>query len=202
MKRVTFGLLMVAFVLSAACAGLKPGGTTAPPKGDGLKANQVKGFLVSTDGNTGEITLETDSGRKKYMRADGCKFYDTYESTIPAANIGGLIKGDVIVTLEKKDGKELVTEIRAAPRSTKITTTRGTRVEGLCKGRDGATGDVIVEVGGVEKRYASDEATRFYDEFGAPVTSQQGRAFFNVKVEMAVEKKGGRDYVIEMRPKK
>jgi hypothetical protein len=199
-------LLLGGGLLSLACGGLKgigTGGPSASPDKDGvkLKANQVKGFLVSTDGNTGEITLETDAGTKKYMRADGCKFYEPYESTVPEPNIGGLIKSDVIVTLDKKDGKELVTEIRAAPRSLKLTT-RGTRVEGLCKGRDGVSGDVIVEVGGAEKRYASDDRTRFYDEFGAPVTSQQGRAFFNVKVEMAVEQKGGREYVIELRPKK
>jgi hypothetical protein len=199
-------LLLVGVGLSLACGGLKgivTGGPSAAGDKDGvkLKANQVKGFLLSTDGKTGEITLETDAGTKKYMRADGCKFYEPYESTVPEPNIGRLLKGDVILTLDKKDGKELVTEIRAAPRTLTLTT-RGSRVEGLCKGRDGASGDVIVEVNGVEKRYASDDRTRFYDQLGNPITSQQGRAYANVMVEMAVEQKGGRDYVIELRPKK
>jgi hypothetical protein len=55
-------------------------------------------------------------------------------------------------------------------------------------------------VNSVEKRYASDEYTRFYDEFGWPITSKVGGAFFNSKVELAVENKAGREYVIEMRP--
>jgi hypothetical protein len=191
--------------MALACGKLSLSGNTAPPsssaaKSDGLKDNQVKGILHQTDGTTGEITLLVDGAQKKYMRAPGCKFYDHPEDTKPANNIGGLIKRDVILTLEKKDGKELVTEIRGAPLSTKLTT-KGTRVEGLCKGRDGASGDVIVEVNGVEHRYASDDFTRFFDQLGYPVTNQVGRAFFNVKVELAIEKKGGKDYVIEMRPK-
>jgi hypothetical protein len=204
MKWIGYACLLALFALILACG--KPSitsttGTTTGTGTDGLKENQVKGNLHSTNADTGELTLLVDGNEKKYMRAKDCKFFDEPEDTKQAPNLTYLYKRDVILTLEKKDGKELVTEIRGAPRTTKLTT-KGTRVEGLCKGVQGSTGEVIVEVNGVEKRYASDDYTRFYDQTGLPVTSQPGRAFFNVKVELAVDQKNGKDHVIEMRPLK
>jgi hypothetical protein len=205
-KRIGYILLFVFFALALACA--KPSfttttttTTTSDTKTDGLKDNQVKGNLHTTNGDTGELTLLVDGVEKKYMRAKECKFFDEPEDTKQAPNLTYLYKRDVILTLEKKDGKELVTEIRGAPRTTKLTT-KGTRVEGVCKGVLGATGEVSVVVNGVEKKYASDDYSRFYDNLGYPVRSQVGAAFFNVKVELAVDNKDGKDHVIEMRPLK
>jgi hypothetical protein len=189
-------------VLSVACGGLSSISVPAPQVSESvkLKDNQVKGWLVTTDPKTGELTLDMDGTQKKYMRADGCKFYMELEDTKTEPNLNYLLKRDVVLTLEKKDGKELVTEIRGAPRSTKLTT-KGTRVEGTFKTRDGKTGDVKILVGGTEKSYATDELTRFYDQTGLPIRGSVGQQFGNVQVQAAVENKGGRDYLIEMRPK-
>jgi hypothetical protein len=104
-----------------------------------LKANQFRGNLHRTNGDTGEITLLVNGMEKKYMLTKDCLIYSMPADRKPSQDISDLILRDVIVTLEKKDGKELVAEIRGTALSTKLTK-KGTRVEGKRGGRDRRAG--------------------------------------------------------------
>lgn len=200
MKCFGFLLLGLPFLLSLGCSTTVPSGSA--PASHALKDNQKQVLLIRVDGKTGNLTVEENGAERTYAQAAGCKYYDNPHSTIASSSLGAVMKSDVILTIEKKDGKDLVTEVRGAELAPKLTT-RGTRVEGLYKGRDGKSGDVLVQVGGEEKRYTTDDSTRFNDAIGRPVQPPIGNTFpKDSKVELAVDKKNGKDYAIEMRPAK
>jgi hypothetical protein len=86
------------------------------------------------------------------------------------------------------------------PSSSGLTT--GQTVDGVCRGVDGTTGNIFIEVNGVQKEYPRAPDCKFYDADGNPVTSQMGAAFRDVKVTAKIEKKDGKEYVKELRGKR
>ena len=108
MKRFVYLLAGLPVLLALACTTTVPSGSNAPS----LKANQKQVFLIRVDGKTGDLTVDENGSEKTYARADNCKFYDTLQATV-ASGPGGVVKHDVILTLENKDGAWEVTKYEA-----------------------------------------------------------------------------------------
>ena len=154
-------------LLTLACGSVKLP-TVPPPSSEStspvLKENQFRAVFAGADGKTGDFFFSVEGVEKRYARSKDCKVYNHIgEKLTNSSNLNGQ---DVIVTLGKEDGKEVVTEVREAPHSTKLTT-KGTRVEGVCKGQDPNTKEVFVVVDGVEKRFATDANSRFFSDTGS-----------------------------------
>jgi len=111
---------LVLVVLSAACSGLVSATTAPGPKGDGTKAvpkrTQAECKFKEMDGRTGEISVEVNGVVKKYPTTDSTKYVLGNDLPVAYATIVGAFQGEtVVVTLETRDGKEVITEIRKKP---------------------------------------------------------------------------------------
>jgi hypothetical protein len=205
MKRFGYGLLLVSFLLSVACSGLASLTTVPPSTGPtqpALKDNQFRGLLVKSDGKTGDFTFEVDGKEKTYPRADGFKAYvyaDNPKPTMPFF-YGDYHMRDVLVTLEKKDGKDYVVELRGEKSKPSM---KGTKIDGKFRGQDfnkKPEGTLLLEVNGKKPpdEYPLAKRTRYFDHSGNVIVGDTTRAFLNSDVTIILDKVDGVDQVIEV----
>jgi hypothetical protein len=202
MKRCGYILLAGMVLMALACSGGMTTSQTAQQTGEGpaLKDNQVKGYLVSMDGKTGEITLDVDGVQKKYVRADHSKWYSPYESKIPSGNMSEAIGTDVILTVEKQDGKDMVPEARAATWPDGPSG-KGNKVEGKFEGLDYKTnpdGTIHVDVNGETRDYPLAKIVRRYDASNRPLTADREIVPRHGKVLIVQDSKDGGERVTEI----
>jgi hypothetical protein len=205
MKRLSYGLLLVLFLLSLACSGkslnvsvppASPPGPTTPA----LKENQFRGLLVKSDGKTGDFTFEVDGKEKTYPRTDDFKAYVYADNPKPTAPFiaNDYLMRDMLVTLEKKDGKEYVVEMRGEKSKP---SKKGTKIDGKFRGQDynkKPDGVLILEANGKKTEYPLAKRTRYFDSSGNAIVTDMTRAFLNADVTIILDKEDGVDKVIEV----
>ena len=202
MKRFGSGLLLPLFLLSVACSGLASITTLPPASGPGstkpaLKENQVQGFWDKWDPKTDEVILIVNRAERKYTLGKGVKFFDAGGRKL--ANTQGLFKTDAIFTVEKVDGKEVVTEIKGVPRPTGPSKT-GTQVKGKFVKWDYEKKPeiLVMEIDGKERTYTVMKYARWYGSNGESITSSTNDLFRNSQIIAVVESKDGKEEVVEV----
>jgi hypothetical protein len=84
----------------------------------GALADEIKGKFKSVDADKSTLTITVDGKDKEFKIAAGTKFVGPAGKEIKQglkAPVFGKFKGDVVVTCEKKDAKETVTEVKLVP---------------------------------------------------------------------------------------
>ena len=187
-----------------ACGSVKL--PTAPPPSPSesttpaLKENQFRGLLVKSDGKTGDLTFEVDGKEKTYPRSADFKAYvyaDNPKPTTPFMYSDYHLR-DMLVTLEKKDGKEYVLEMRGEKSKP---SKKGTKIDGKFRGQDyNKKPDpvLILEMNGKQTEYPLAKRTRYFDHSGNAIVTDMTRAFLNGDVTIILDKEDGVDKVIEV----
>jgi hypothetical protein len=183
-------------------AGYKlPAPIADAPKTSGGSRKEVAAVLRKTDWNNNKVIVLIDGAEQKFDAADKITYHD-YSSV--TTNAGPLIENDVILVLEPRDGKEVVTEIRLAPPA-RGPSMKGTQVAGefVQYVYNKKPAKLLMTVDGKDKEFVMADYVRWYDRSGRQHNNGVLAAFGpKMQIIAVLEKKGDTEQVIEVWEKK
>ena len=204
--------MLLLFVLGTAMAlgcGKKEA-TTRPdePKGGkdsgaagGLRENEVAAVFERWDLKNNKVVVKLDGVEKQYDAAEKVIFRDYGPAP---CTINAVLDRDVILTLDKKDGKEVVTEARLPPPK-KGPGAEGRRVEGkfVTVSSKKKPETLVLLIDGKEQEFPMADYVRMYDILGHQLQpANKGGYYATLTVIAILQKQGDAERVVEVWEKK
>jgi len=197
MQRIASGGVVLGFVvLAVGCSdpgtAKKDGGKPGEPPAD-----RLVGVLDKYDLNNMKLVLLVDGKATEHPLAEKVTFYSDPETQSTNSGLPDFWFGElVVVTREKRDGRDVVVSLRPPTKDQLPPDPPGTKVAGKFVGwsaKKYPDDKIFLDVDGKKQEYPAAEKTTWYDVHGSKIKRDQTRAFLNVPVTVLLVKKGDRE---------
>jgi hypothetical protein len=170
-----------------------------------LKPNQIAGICngMTFGQKEGMLFLLVDGKERKIKIVENAREFDRYGNVVKDNSVRFFLKEDVIVTLDKVNGEDVVTEIRMKKQRPGTLPPKGPQIAGICNGMTFGQkeGVLFLLVDGKERKIKIVENARYFDRFGNVVKDNMVRLFLKEDVLATLDKVNGEDVVTEIRMK-